>query len=295
MREYLLFLAYLFGFLGLAILLVPSLQPWLGPLGLEPATSLYRVPMLGALLLMPWFLRYLALNSWPAAGYSLPRAAAWAALGKGLLIGIGIMAVLTVAQWALGMHHLEADRERFEWLTIAKVLVSGLFSGLAVGFIEETFFRGLMHSGMRRTLSFGTTALLTALLYAVMHFIKPADLGNAPFDVENATRMVIDGLSRPGDFAPIADSFVTLVIVGLFLSLVRERTGNILWAIGIHAGWVMIIKLAKHLTDPTLTDGRASPWIGAGYDHITGWMASLWLGLIMAAYWFWTRPASRPS
>lgn len=288
MRVYLLFLAFLLGLLAIGTLVVPTLQPVLDRIGLEPASSLYRVPMLAAILLMPLFLRALALNSWQAAGYTLPRGAAWTTIGSGLLLGIAIMAILTGAQWALGMHHLDVDDDKLAFVSLAKTLISGLLSGLAVGFIEETFFRGLMHTGLRRTLAFWPTALLTSLLYAAMHFIKPADLGGADFTPTSAARMVLDGLSRPGDFAPIADGFITLVVVGLFLSLVRERTGSILWALGIHAGWVATIKLMKYLTDPTLTDGQASPWISAGYDHITGWMATLWLGLIMFVYWYWS-------
>ncbi|MDJ0738448.1 MAG: type II CAAX endopeptidase family protein [Gammaproteobacteria bacterium] len=294
MRVFLLFFAYLAGFLVLAAAVVPTLQtPYLDALGLEPASSLYRVPMLVAALALPLFLRVVALDSWRAAGYTLPRHAAWSALARGLVIGIAIMLALTAAQWLLDIHHFAVRESRWTPQYFARTLISGLLSGLAVGFIEETLFRGLMHTGMRRTLGFWATALLTALLYAVLHFVKPAELGTAAFTTAEAFRMIGDGLARPGDFAPIADSFVTLVVVGVFLSMVRERTGNVLWAIGIHAGWVMIIKLMKYLTDPTLVDGRASFWVAAGYDHITGWMATIWLVAIMGVYWCVSRPARK--
>ena len=45
--------------------------------------------------------------------------------------------------------------------------------------------------------------------------------------------------------------------------------------------------------DTTLVDGRPSAWVGAGYDDITGWMATLFLGTIAAVYWFRSRPKSR--
>ena len=291
MSVFLLFTAYLFTLLGLATIVVPPLQPVLQQgLGLEPASSLYRVPMLAAALLLPWFLRPLALNHWRAAGYTLARRQAWTALGKGVVIGITIMLLLTAMQWLLDMHHFAVRDGRWTLYHFAKVLISGLISGLAVGFIEETFFRGLMQTGMRRTLGFWATALLTAVLYAALHFIKPEALGAADFTSGEALRMIGDGLARLGSPAPFADSFVTLVVVGVFLSMVRERTGNILWAIGIHAGWITIIKLFKYLTDTTIVDGRASVWIGTGYDDITGWMATLWLGAIAAVYWYRTRP-----
>jgi len=126
---------------------------------------------------------------------------------------------------------------------------------------------------------------------AVLREYLPEPLGDAGFTITEATRMISDGLARLASPAPFADSFVTLIVVGVFLSMVRERTGNILWAIGIHAGWITIIKLYKYLTDTTLVDGMASPWIGTGYDDITGWMATLWLAAIAAVYWYRSRPA----
>ena len=286
MSVFLLFLTYLLAFLGSASLVVPLLQPWaFDPIGLRPESSLYRFAMLTAALSLPLFLRYLALNSWQAAGYTLPRPEAWRALRGGLLVGISIMVALVGTQWLVGVHHFAVPADRWTAYDVVKTLVSGLLSGLAVGLIEETFFRGLMHTGMRRSLGFWPTALLTALLYAALHFMKPAAPAGATFDTTDALQMIGAGLTRIGDFAPIADSFVTLVMAGVFLSMVRETTGSVVWAVGIHAGWVMIIKLAKYLTDPTIVDGQASIWVGP-YDYITGWMATLWLGLITAAFWY---------
>lgn len=293
MVVFLLFLAFLFGFLALAALFVPILQPWVfDPIGLRPESSLYRFAMLCAVIALPFFLRYLHLNSWQYAGYTLPRRAAWQALAKGLLIGIAIMVVLNAVQWALNIHHFAPRADRWNTSYFFRTLVSGLLSGLAVALIEETFFRGLMHSGMRRHLSFWPTALLTASLYASLHFMKPAPPGAIEFDIANAFQMIGAGIGRVGDFTPIADSFSTLLVAGIFLSMVRERTGNILWVIGIHAGWVMIIKLMRYATEPTVAAGRTSAWIGS-YDDITGWLATLWLGLIAAIFWYFSRPAAR--
>jgi len=290
MPVFVYFLAYLLSCLGLAIVVVPQIQPWaFAPIGLEPESSLYRFAMLMALLGMPFFLRFLRLNSWQAAGFTLSRPDAWPVLGKGLLIGIVIMIALTTTQTLLDIRHFAPSPDKWGASYFARVVVSGLISGLAVGMIEETFFRGLMHTGMRRSLSFWPTATITAVLYAALHFMKPESLGGASFNSATALESVTTGLGRIGDFAPIADSFVTLVVVGLFLSMVRERSGNVIWAIAIHAGWVMIIKLTKYLTDTSYVGGKASFWVGE-YDHITGWMATLWLGVIAAAYWIYSRP-----
>jgi membrane protease YdiL (CAAX protease family) len=292
MTVFLLFFSYLLGLMLLATLAVPPIYPAVfAPLGLEPDSSLYRFAMLAALLGLPWFLRLLRLDSWQAAGYTLPRAEAWAALGKGLVIGLAIMIVLNGLQWTMGIHVFSPPADKWSALYVLRYLLAGLVSGLAVGFIEETFFRGLMHTGMRRHLGFWATASLTALFYAAVHFMKPGSLGSGPFDSGEALRMVWEGISRVAEIGPVFDSFVTLFVVGVFLSMVRERTGNVLWAIGIHAGWVAVIKLYKYLTDTVKIDGQASVWVG-DYDQITGWMATLWLAAIAAVYWWRTRPAA---
>ena len=293
MVVFLLFLAYLVACLALAALLVPALQPQVfGPLGLAPESSLYRFAMLAALAGFPLFLRRLQLNNWQAAGYTLARYAAWRSLGAGLLVGIAIMAALNGAQWVMETHHFAPRPDRWNLVYFLRTLSTGLLSGLAVALIEETLFRGLMHTGMRRRLGFWSTALLTAGLYASLHFVKPAAPGDLVFDTPNALRMIGAGIGRLNDFAPIADSFSTLLIAGIFLSMVRERSGNILWAIGIHAGWVMMIKMMKYLTNPTITAGQTSPWIGS-YDNITGWLATLWLGSLALLYWYWPRTRGR--
>lgn len=290
MPVFLYFLAYLFACLGLAVVLVPVIQPWVfQPIGLEPESSLYRFAMLSALIGMPFFLRTMNLNNWKAAGFGLARRDAWPALGQGLLIGIVIMGILTTTQWLLDIHYFAPSPAKWNAVYFVRTLLAGLIGGLAVGLIEETFFRGLLHTGMRRSLTFWPTAIITASLYAAVHFMKPEPLAGGVLNSSNAFDSIAAGLGRIGDFTPIADSFVTLVVVGLFLSMVRERTGNIIWAIAIHAGWVMIIKLMKYLTDTRYIDGEASPWVGS-YDHITGWMATLWLGVIAAIYWYRTRP-----
>lgn len=290
MRVFLYFLVYIFVCLGLAIAVVPLLQSALfEPIGLEPESSLYRFGMLVLLLGFPVFLRIVGLNNWKAAGYTLARRDAWPALGKGLLVGIAIMATLAVALVLIDARHFAPPEGRWSAWHFSSVLVRGLMTGLIVGFIEETFFRGLMHTGMRRTLAFWPTAGITALLYASLHFVKPEPLRGSEFTSASALDSVAQGLSRITDFAPIADSFLTLVCLGLFLSMVRERSGSVIWAIGIHAGLVVVMKMTKYLTDVTYVNGEISPWI-SGYKHITGWLAVLLIGTFAAVYWYRTRP-----
>jgi hypothetical protein len=165
--------------------------------------------------------------------------------------------------------------------------VSGLASGLAVGLLEEFFFRGPLQGGMRRSRPIWVSALLIGLFYAVVHFARPTPLEGQVLDIGTSLGMLAGGLAQLTDFREYADSFVTLTLAGIFLSLTRERTGSLFLAIGVHAGWVTVIRIAKAVTN---TD-HASPWIWTigDYDNVTGWLASLVIATSAVLYWLGTR------
>ena len=80
------------------------------------------------------------------------------------------------------------------------------------------------------------------------------------------------------------DSFLALAAVGVFLSLIRLKTGSLAQCIGVHAGWVLVIKVFRKMTDLD----PMSPWafLVGNYDGTIGYLALgyvLMLGL--AYYW----------
>lgn len=283
------FFAYLLG----CMLLSAALLPWLYPffeawIGASPDRSLYRFGMLLALLGLPFLLRALGLRGRDLLGFA-PDAAGWKrALLKGLLGGILILSGLILLLLLFGARDISL-RDQLDLLTILKWTLGGLASGLAVGLIEEFFFRGPMHSGARKTLGFWATALLTGTFYSMVHFMRPI-APEGTIDIAEAMHMLFGGMAQLADFAQHGDRFVALLIAGMFLSMVRERTGNILWAIGIHAGWVLIIKVSKKLT-ATQPDA-ALAWLVGG-DGITGWLSTVWMAAIALIYWWWSDPQRR--
>ncbi len=86
------------------------------------------------------------------------------------------------------------------------------------------------------------------------------------------------------------DSFIALFAVGLFLALVREHTGSIALGMGMHTGWVFVIKLTKKATE---TDWQSpySTLIGH-YDGVIGWLATGWIGVITLGVYWWSRRRS---
>src|SRR6202035_2611820 len=109
---------------------------------------------------------------------------------------------------------------------LARIFMIGVSSGIAVALIEETVMRGAMHTAIERESGPWTAALLTAPLFAVLHFtaksrIAPEDVGwGSGFD------LLLRSFSPLSSPALVFDSFLSWLIVGLILSLTRVLTGT---------------------------------------------------------------------
>jgi uncharacterized protein len=250
-----------------------------------------RVAMLLLIAELVWVCRHLRLEAKRDFGYGLPWrrflkiSFAWGVIG---------MATAGVGAWFLVSTNLRVASPGFvptAW-NLARIFMIGVSSGIAVALIEETVMRGAMHTAIERESGPWTAALLTAPLFAVVHFFAKARI--APEDIGWGSGF--DLLSR--SFSPLAqpalvfDSFVSWLIVGLILSLTRVLTGNIAVAIGLHAGWVVVLRMLQEGTT-TGQAAAASMWVGR-FDGLLGyWLVPWGLG-IAAALWL-TRTRWVPS
>jgi membrane protease YdiL (CAAX protease family) len=239
-----------------------------------------RVAMLVLIAELVWVCRHLSLTAKPDFGYGLPWrrflkvSLAWGAVG---VATAGVGAVFLLAT------HLRVSTLTFSAANLARIFLIGLSSGVAVALLEETVIRGAMHTAIERESGSWTAALLTAPLFAVLHFfakvrIAPEEVGwGSGFDL----------LAR--SFSPLAqpslvfDSFLSWLVVGLILSLTRVLTGNIAVAIGLHAGWVVVLRMLQEAT----TSGQAPAyalWVGR-FDGLLGYWLLPWGICIALALW----------
>lgn len=126
----------------------------------------------------------------------------------GALWGIVSLSVLLLAMRALGAFHLQG-------LAIhgARILKFALFYGLfflIVGFFEEFLFRGYLLFTLGQGIGFWPAAVVLSIAFGAIH------LGNS-------------GESWVGVAA--------VVFIGLFWCLTLRRTGNLWFAVGLHAAW----------------------------------------------------------
>jgi len=280
-------LLYFIVYLGVAMLLTallyyPVFQALDAVWEVRPDRVFHRLAMIITALGIWPFLKLQGINNRYALGYSLDSRRFLQTFSRGLGIGVMIMTGHAILLVLLGARVPEPGDIHLNDVVYA--LLSGLLSGLLVALIEESFFRGAMHYAMRRRSPMLTATVTTALLYATVHFIHaPIPAEGTIIGWQSGWEMLSGMFHSYEDFAAIADSYMALFAAGLFLSLVRERTGNIALCIGIHAGWVLTIKLVKEVTNAA-TNTPAAFLIGS-YDNIIGWAATAVLGLVTLWYW----------
>jgi membrane protease YdiL (CAAX protease family) len=284
------FLAAIFGTLLAAALL--AWPAWQLAQALDADWAFHRVVsrfwqllLLAGLLLVMHRLRLRGREDW---GYGLPRPVFLRQAGVGFAAGIATMLPMTVAMLALG---ILAPRGAIDAATLLEAIAGGLLAGLAVAVVEESFFRGLMYRGVSREGGFAFAAWATALVYAALHFFARTKIPADEVAWDSGFRMLGGALANFTNPLPVLGSFVTLVLVGLLLAGLRGRTGAIAACIGLHMGWVCVIKATKSLT----LGNENAPWafLVGSFDGYTGWLVAGWAALLCAAAWVrgWIGPA----
>ena len=231
--------------------------------------------------------RRLGLRSREDWGYGLPRSQFLRHVLAGLAIGIATMLPMSFAMGALGIHSL---RPGFDIAMLLAAIGTGALTGLAVALVEETFFRGLMFRAVFRESGLAMAAWSTALLYSAIHFLARVRVPQDDIGWDSGIALLGAAFSRFADPASIVDSFITLLLVGLLLALVRHRTGSIAAGIGLHMGWVCVIKASTRVT--TEDAGGSWSFLVGSFDGYTGWLVAAWAGILISVAWAcgWLRP-----
>jgi membrane protease YdiL (CAAX protease family) len=234
-------------------------------------------------------LRGLGLRGRVDWGYGLPRSAFLRQFAAGLAIGLATMLPMSFAMGALGIHDL---RPGFGIEMLLEAVATGALAGLGVAILEETFFRGLMFRAVSRESGFAVAAWSTSLIYSAIHFLGRARIPADEVAWDSGIRLLGGALANFAQPFAFADSFITLVLVGLLLAVVRQRTGAIAAGIGLHMGWVWVIKATTVVTRVDMESGWS--WLVSSFDGFTGWLVAGWAALLAGAAWIagWLRPVA---
>ena len=261
--------------------LTSRIAPW-------PFHRVYgRIAMLAAAGALVLWCRRFGVADRRALGYGLPwrRFCAVAALfaaigivtasaGAGFLLVAGIRVVSDPAALASPAH-------------VAHLTLIALSSGLAVALIEETVMRGALHSVIARESGQMAALWLIAPLFAVLHFFAKTHVDSP--DWTSGFHLLAGSFAPLDELRTVLDSLFAWAAVSVVLSLTRILTGNIAAAVGLHAGWVFVLRLLQEATGSGTVQ---SVWVGR-FDGLLGWWVLPWAAAIFIVLWS-TRRAWAP-
>jgi uncharacterized protein len=240
------------------------------------AARIWALLMLLALL---WVARRLHLTTKRDWGYGAPRPRWLRQFAVGLAAGVATMLPVTLSMLALGLRLPPPD---LALATLGRALLAGLGSGLAVGFLEETFFRGLMQGAVVRELRRPVLAiLLVSALFAALHFLASTRIPHEQV-AWNSGLVLLEAAGR--NFAApalIIDRLLALFAVGVLLGLAAWWSGSIALAVGLHAGWVWMMRATVGAT--RLDPSAPLAWLVSREDGYTGWLVLGWTLVITLA------------
>jgi membrane protease YdiL (CAAX protease family) len=130
--------------------------------------------------------------------------------------------------------------------------------------------------------------IAVSVLFASLHFL--ANVKIAHQDVTPWSGLLLLTSTFADFMHPdrLADAFLALVGVGLLTGLARLKTGNVLFAAGLHGGWVMVMRTTIGITQLPLDAPNA--WLLSNHDGYTGWLVTFFILVFLAA----AKLASRP-
>jgi membrane protease YdiL (CAAX protease family) len=227
-----------------------------------------RSLILLALVGLPVFLKALRIPSVSALGLRSKRGD-WAAALHGLIWGFAALtltAALAIScgarKWNLSQHSI---------YDISHHVRNTAFVALLVATIEEILFRGALFGALRRKYRFWSAAVISSAFYAIVHFFEqPSSAG----PVEWFSGFVTLGQMFRGftQWHSLFPGFLNLTLIGVILAMGFERTGSLLFSIGLHAGLIFWVKSVGFATNATV-NGNA--WMWGTEKLVDGWASGV--------------------
>ncbi len=218
-------------------------------------------------------MRSLEATSWHEAGLPPPYGQ-MKRLSGGLLLGLlslGLVAAIEIAAGRRAFNHASAYQ-------IVYAILSAGATAAVVGILEEILFRGAIFGGLQRALYWPVALGLSSVIYAFVHFLRATDI-SGPISWDSGFIL----LPHLFDLQAFIPAFLALTLAGILLGLAYRRTGNLYFSIGLHGGWIFVLKIFGALT--VQSPGIAVSFWGSG-KMVDGWLAFFALIIILAIFKF---------
>lgn len=202
----------------------------------------------------------------------------WRQFQIGFILGIGMLTMYTSFLYANGTKIFEIEVKSFSDLMAQ--LLKIFFVAVLIGCIEEIFFRGFILQSLLKDMQAVFAVFISSTFYSSLHFLKiesHSSPGIQPFIGFMVIYRFFENLIL--NFTTILPSLVGLFLVGVVLSYACLRTNSLYLAIGLHAGWVFLIKVNHLFFDNVKSSLR---WLYGDSNMVTGVLG--WILLIVTLF-----------
>jgi uncharacterized protein len=208
-----------------------------------------------------------ALGARSAADFGLGKPAGqWQRLGAGFALGFVSLAVVAGIAVAGGAR---AWPDSFDAGNLIGKLLGALATAAVVGVLEEVLFRGGIFGGLRRVLDWRLALVFSSAIYALVHFFAPAR-HEGPVLWTSGLALLVPMFNGFTNLQQLIPGFFNLALAGALLAIAYQRTGNLYFSIGLHAGWIFWLKSYGVLTNSVVD---ANVWLFGTRKMIDGWLA----------------------
>ncbi len=223
-------------------------------------------------------LRALGITSWREIGMARPQGQ-WNRLLGGLLLGFLSLAIVASLTLICGGRTFVRTEDAHK---LVGGISSAIGSAVVVAFIEEILFRGGVFGGLRKFFYWPLALVISSMIYALVHFLRPADFAGT-VTWSSGLALLPRMLSGFVDFHALVPGFFSLTLVGTLLGLGYQRTGNLYFSMGLHAGWIFWLKTYGVFT---VQPPGSSTWFWGTGKMIDGWLAFMVLVGVLVLFKF---------
>jgi uncharacterized protein len=185
---------------------------------------------------------------------------------SGFLLGFVSLAVLASLAIAAGARHFNED---LSGAKLGEKLLGAALTAIIVAVLEEILFRGGLFGSLKKVFHWIFALAVSSAVYAIVHFMESA---REPVVVAwySGLEILPQMLRGFANWQAVIPGFFNLTLAGALLALAYQRTGNLYFSIGLHAGWIFWLKSYGFLT---LENKGANAWWWGTAKMTNGWLA----------------------
>jgi membrane protease YdiL (CAAX protease family) len=202
-------------------------------------------------------------------------------LGAGFLLGLVSLAIIAALAFAFDARHLNPKLSGGQ---IAHKLLSAAGTAVVIATLEEILFRGALFGALRKVFHWIFALLISSVIYALVHYLETAKTTGTVTWLSGLQLLPIM-FGNMANLHAVIPGFFNLTLAGILLGWAYQRTGNLYFSIGLHAGWIFWIKAYAIVS--ALTPTADAWWWGSGRMAIVnGWMAlPILIGTLLVFRW----------